>query len=842
MNPSIFKRYIISISLLLATIPECLNAQQGSHSAEAILNGKMNYPPSPPSPYTLSEDGFAKAALSKTPPPGVHPRIIFSPQDIPSIRDNLKITETGKKLNALLKAELDSLHFGSSFVARAYQALSTNNIEAYQKLAESGKALGTEFSDKLFQSAVITALKLEALDCLLHNDKARGVKAATAISNWAIILEPEVKKWRSSLFANDASRWGSWHALGSFELFSKHHLGDAYDVSFPFMTKVQRDRTRQVIAAITNGTYTFAQRLPSHLRMWNWVNFSNCLPLLALSIEGEKGYDERVYNRGVETMRDYIIYNYSKQGSSTESLGYTTSGWKDGVPAVIAMARRGNNLMLIDRFKAISKWMMNCMLPHEGEWLNHGDLGNYPPGFHEVMLHKKFYPNDPVVNINYSQVLSLFNKRPADIKENLFELIIISAGVTDILPKSAKTAQPLDFYDEERGNLVARSSWDKNALLLNFECRPDGFFANHEHADRGNFNIAALGRLWTPEGARSPESRHHNVVTIDGKGQGMFAAPGKWLGMFQHDVTVFGACDTKYAYDWFYPKAIVGVDTNSKKFNADRFSSYRPEAVRYQNTYIMEKETHPNVVSRFRGFDLDDSGMWDEDPWTLRIRHNPVQYAYRTAGMIRGKHPYILVIDDIKKDSLKRLYEWNMLVANDLALISIQEEDAAQNFLGPRVLARTKNFHTTLILGSEKIPAVNGVYKPAQGEPLLMIRVIEKTEPETLEYDTRPSPRLELFEKKDAFSSPGIHLGPGGRTWGLAKRVVIPSRSTTPSFKVLIYPYRHGIDELPGTDFSDKTNLYVKWKDQEEVISFKMDNNKTTLGIKQNGNTILEVK
>lgn len=796
---------------------------------------------------------FAKSKLSKVPKVGIHPRVLFSPSDIPDIQNRLKNTEVGKAVNAYMLAELSQTTRNPKVpIGQAVIALSKQDFESFKRLEASFLIDNPAFTDKVFRNSIIAMLRVDALECLLSNNQERGKIVAAAIASWAKNLEPEVEIWRKSLYPNDASRWGSWHALGSYALFATHHLGDAYDVAFNFMSTEQRTQTRRVIAKITNGAYTFANRLPAHLRSWNWVNYSNCLPTLALAIEGEEGYDAKVYQAGVEIMRDYINANYSLKGSSTESLGYTSGGWKDGVPAVLAMARRGDNLMLMPKYQAIKNWQLHVMLPQEGEWLNHGDLGNYPPGFHEIQLMKYFYPSNAIIDYNYQQVTKKMLAKPTEIKEMLFEAVILACDVSKTTngkwidyQQGKALQQTLDFFDEERGNLVSRNSWDKNAVQLNFECRPDTYYAGHEHADRGNFNIAALGRLWTPEGMRSPEGKYHNIITIDGRGQGYFPTPGKWLGYYQSADAVFGSCDTKYAYDWFWPKSIVSVDTNSTKFKSPRFALYRAEAVDYQQKYVMERDPHPNVKNKFSGVDFGDSGMWDEDPWPVRIAYNPVQYAYRTAGLVRGKHPYVVVFDDIKKDNQEHLYEWNMMLAADLEIVSIKEEDAAQNFLGPRVLERTNNFYTDIILGSELIPNKEGVYQPAKGEPLLLVRVLQKNNPADIRnYDIRPNPRLEVIEKKDTFSSPGVHLGPGGRTFGTAKRLVIPSRAASPDFKVMIYPFRYGIDPLPQTNFSDTAQLKIKIGEEQDIYQLKKDSTtgKTSFVLQKSGsNSSLKV-
>jgi hypothetical protein len=54
----------------------------------------------------------------------------------------------------------------------------------------------------------------------------------------------------------------------------------------------------------------------------------------------------------------------------------------------------------------------------------------------------------------------------------------------------------------------------------------------------------------------------------------------------------------------------------------------------------------------------------------------------------------------------------------------------------------------------------------------------------------------------------------------LAKRLVLPSRSVSPNFKVLLFPYLQG-EEAPKTSWnSDRTVLTVLWKDQRDIFTF----------------------
>lgn len=54
----------------------------------------------------------------------------------------------------------------------------------------------------------------------------------------------------------------------------------------------------------------------------------------------------------------------------------------------------------------------------------------------------------------------------------------------------------------------------------------------------------------------------------------------------------------------------------------------------------------------------------------------------------------------------------------------------------------------------------------------------------------------------------------------IGKRLVIPSRSSDPDFKVLLFPHAYG-DELPETFWNDdRSKLTVRFKDQNDIFYF----------------------
>ncbi len=765
--------------------------------------------------------GYQAKLLGKVPVTGKHPRLLFSEEEIPDIKNRLANTIVGQRLSAITQRRLEmGLLKDHSWTDQCVKALGARDFEQYEFLQKDPKPAEKESYN---QTPVLYDLQLGAFHALLNNDEQLGKKVAAAVAGWALHLEPKVEQWRSSPYPDNAGRWGSFHALGSYGLFSWHQLGYAYDLAQPFMSEEETATTRRVISKITNGAYFFGMNLPPQLRMWNWVHAGHCFTLLSMSIEGEEGHDPRVEQLAEECLQDYILYNYSKKGSSTEPVGYTSFGWLWGGQAAFAFARRGNPIFTTKRYREISRWHVQCLTPYGGHYVSHGDGGDRSPTQLEVMLMKYLYPEDHIIDYDYQQLVKKYFGNDKLDRTKDHQLIFESVIACD--PEKNEDGSLFDhefgkklglettWMDPERGTMISRTGWDKDAFYFNYECRPDSFYAGHEHADRGVFNIAALGRGWTLDGFRSVQSRYHNIVLVDGRGQGYFTPPGKVLQMTHHPKADFAVCDIKYAYDWFWPKAILGTDLNDDKFKAERFQHFKEQAESFQQNHSFELDPHPNVKAAFEGFELGDSGMWDEDSWSIRSPFNPVEYAYRTAGLVKGDHPYALIIDDIQKDQEERLYEWIMMLEDDLIPIKIDLHDNATG-VGLREKKAATRPYTDIVLGSDSIRRKGNRRFPKKGEPLLLVRFFELAFPEkAADYTMVPQARVETFEKKDMIT-------PGGRTFGMSKRLVVPSRSKSPRYKVMIYPYRHRLDTLPETNWQGES-ITIKINNQIDTLSFE---------------------
>jgi hypothetical protein len=365
---------------------------------------------------------------------------------------------------------------------------------------------------------------------------------------------------------------------------------------------------------------------------------------------------------------------------------------------------------------------------------------------------------------------------------------------------------PVTFFDAQRNSLITRSRWGPDQLQLQFEARNDSTSPNHQHADNGAFTLAGAGRVWADERFRGIESRHHSMVTIDNKGQGYFTPPAEWLGLVDNNDVTIAAVDTAYSYAWRWPGHLCGfvnLDDPRRQFLRWRSFTEKADAFLAENPSFNWQDhidRHPTVEKFYKGFEEGDPRIWDEYSRPLRIKHNPVEKAFRTAMLIRGDFPYVIIVDDIKKDDQERLYEWIMMLTPHTGLASIDTD--------------------RILLYDQTHPHVQkqqGVQRQFGTDvPMCLVQILERTIPE--DVYTNPQIRLELFELKDARG------WPNGRGEQLQKRLVIPSQAVEPKFKMLLYPHYSKHGQLPEISWNEKRDeVTVRFPEQVDVISFILD-------------------
>lgn len=847
----------LSISLVATPLgmgeTTVLRKLPGEISAEEVLDGKYPFPPSPAVDVRMDLAGFAPERISKIPAPGVHPRILLSPEDLPDLRRRLEETETGRALYKTLRQRTtDALRNPQQWSSELYSKLAAGDDAGALLLVKEHKGFPPGIGH---YQPWLYAIVLEAFDAMIAADPEKGKQAATAIATYTRLMKPQLELVLSGPMNDDVWRAKTSGPLTGYATSDQgmrdgvggHLLGYAYDFSYNFMTDAQRDDVRGVIATVTKGRLWMGARLPHHFRNWNWIVIGLQQPLLALAIEGEPGYDPRVYKLGVEIARDYLTYGVSATGQSTEAVGYTQFGLVWGNPFFVAATRRGDNLLAHSHHRAMLDWYLQSMEPSLNHFTSHGDGGDGPPAIWTLAMWRYFFPQDPKADFLWQCFATRSEGTPLaanaiDVKTDAatrhlpvpesfspftgnFHLIEpmlwASDGIKDGTNKpidyagGATLKQPKLMVDPVRGSLNARSGWDMDATTVQFECRVDSVSGSHEHADRTNFTFFALGRAWASDYFRSVETRHHNNILIDGLGQGFWPGPGEWLGHKETGDMLFVAADAKEAYNWWWPKQIASERADFGRFNHSRWSSYANESVLFYQKYAgvpVTKDSRPGVVAFWKGYENTDPRLWDEDSWPVRLPHNPVQRAFRSLAFHRGEKPWLLIVDNIQKDDQERLYEWLMQTGLNTEAVSINGNDIV---LGDATVTRD----------------ATGKPAPRKGDRQLLVRVLDLKDPaDPRSYMTKPSFRLEAYERRDTLL-PDNKTGAlsGSRSFGMDKRLVIASRSVAPCFKILLFPHRHG-EPLPQTTWNaDFTKLKIEAGGSKQELILKEEGGRTLL-------------
>ena len=828
-------------ALVLATAPIALGAsapnvpdlsleelsQLSGYTPEEI---QKNFPPIQewsridPSlqPDTLAAT-FDRSRFNPPPAPGEHPRVYFGPGDLPAIRERLEKDPVARAQWESIKARLlqlsprsedwegiprDAAGMKASWAGFVSRGLRPDLRAGYRgpwvggwvnELAAGGDPEGLKghwgepVSKAPGRQFLMNLLPWEAFRCLVENDEEGGRRAAAALTRICELFSqhPELYFYENN----------SWQKI--YQLLSSHAIGLAYDWGYPFLTDAQRQTVREFIAKVTRGkTFYAINQVPAFpAGTTNHITIHMNLLCMVLAIEGEQGYDPMVYERCLEGMRKWVYVAAGPLGVPFEDLTKSTYAPRWLIP----LAKRGEPMIGTEWFvNHVRKYQLGVMLP----WGDQFVFGNAIGKPRREATFKYAHPTDPVVDYIYSITdanQSLFGPDPhpewsnirttyaplwADVFTVERPLGLAADGSYDwqaardaMYAHLKKIGEPLTYYSDYGGVLTARTAWDADAAFLFFE--PRNVPGGHTFDSRNDFVIASHGRLWSTRGtywAAEGGSDRRSLIQIDGKGQGHQCLPGKTLEMVDSPLATFCAGDATMAYS--YKAGIY----NAKTGTGDQLYMDTPNQGRL-------------VPGKLPWMDL----TWGELPgWDNGIkgggRHsriapfNPVRYAYRTVGLVKGAHPYFVLADDLRKDDAVHQYDWLMQVPPDLKLLSS----------GP-----SEEGGASLVLGDE------------QGRRLL-IRVLEAGENAGEFEELVKGARLEPYSWKHHAKE--IEC----------LRLVLPLNSVTARYRLVMLPYKEG-DAVPQCAWNPKTRTAtVSYPGQTNRIRFaEGENNRTSIVLEQ---------
>jgi len=716
--------------------------------------------------------GFHHALLgSAVPPPGVYPRLLFSPEDVPAVAARVRANSLGRRSLLEMAVLLEKTWWNpESSDGQLFAKLASGDLAglAWAECAPGtppsniphtfkGQKPGIRHSHVAYVPECLTAM---AFYCLLTGDEARGRQAAAAVANYYRLREPLIDEWNaisdsefgSAYVRPDGTRCrlegngGATHWRGMHGLVAHMNLGLALDFAGTWMTVDEKELMRRVIAKATYGRRAYGQDGPARFRDVNWAGWDLPHFLAVAAIEGLEGFDREAYASNVETVRAFCDWGVDPAGVVFESNGKSPGSMQFVALSLVALARRGENLWGHPHWRRLLEGQIQMTSPSGRVTVNSGTQyaphSRQPLSFSLVDTFKAFFPSDRKADYLLSQAtvhLALGDEsmrlwlpegsdgagdRAALARQPHLRLPSPSypgfvRGVlydADYAPATrADLDLPLDFDAPVHGVFSSFSDRTTNAVWMNMMVRPNHYLgAGHHHADAGMIHFSALGVDWFAESSFSQcyDGAYHNLVLVNGLSQptnlpgfaNAYQAAATYLGATTAAGGGFAAADltASYSYRWLTQPAQSWPDsTRALGWEMDPSEEVRrlfAGTARMKLRFWWPSYTYCNFIP------------------TCRAPFNPMRHVFRTVGLVRGPHPYGLVLDDLRKDDQPRLYQWTaMLNAN------VRRATLPGTRPGERVLQHAP----------DAAPA-----RPDAGAPLLLVRclgAVDALEVETLD-------------------------------------------------------------------------------------------------------------
>lgn len=701
-------------------------------------------------PITAVEDrsGLDTTRVTPPPKPGVHPRVLLHPEDLPDLRRRLQETAAGKIAMGSLRGALAG---GIKRSEPVWSALAEGRTPPDAKIGDLAHLVTHEL-----------------LRCLIDEDAVGGRRAAAVVTEVAKALQAELRAHRATLAAKNPASAQDFQALAYVLRWGM--VGIAYDFGYDWMTDAQRDTIRAFLAESTKDMTQIGCDVPPALpaNTSNWIGFHLRQVHQTLAIEGEPGFDAGTAARLRGAIERLYTINVTERGELWEGMGKNWLMPENALP----FQRRGASILTLAKVRnQVRDYYLHAVSPWSKGWTFYDSNGGSActPHLSDILVMKHLYPQDPQVDYVYRcavgedyRVFKVMIR--GDHPMNVFSAIPYILFAHDYLPgrtleeaRAAATAgiDPVHF-DQDSGNLIVHSSWQPDALQMMVLARslPGG----HRFPDRGHLELKALGRSWSvyrnTHQADKENYRpiHRSLMTVDGRGPSNLA--GRCAAMETTSALTSLTVDTTLAYNW----SVGGKGRTDLTLNSFRLT---PSPIPWMSLPMSDL---PNWQTGMKGQEF------------VTKREPQVRHARRTAALIKGAHPWVLVADDLRQeDDEQHLFRWHLALDKDLTPGALVEETTPTGFRRD-------------ILVNEDAPG------PVPRR--LLVRVLSAEG---------------FLDPKD---------NPLSETKG--RSLELYAKAKDPRFRVLLFPHREG-EALPVTTWTAPDRLTVQWPEGAQQVEFQAD-------------------
>lgn len=616
-----------------------------------------NFPKPTPTYQTehFSEDRFDGKELS----PYTHPRLNMTMNDLPRIRESFLKSRHGHNNHSFMYLYTRT-QFGHDLSNYTPNSKLTDKKPQYapkNAFTIDGKYV---FNEHSHSSSARIALALEAL---LKADTKLARKLIEQMIISANLQQQCIDYWRSQ---NNPGWQHAYH-----DILGRRSTQIMYDYLYNWMTEDEKRTIRKVIATATAGNWSIGMyAMPAlYANRSNWQAWITGDMLIALqSIYGEDGFCQFTYDQAAQAVNNCAeIMNDPESGAHYEGMGKSNIN-STQMSVLSRMQPKGEKIISSKAlYNNVAKFHLHIGLPwtHKTVMYDQKNGGNAGIPSAPINVLHYAYPNDPIINYLKHTIddgaRSYTQHRPSTFGQESWMISSVYTqdwkgpdNLQEHLKQAVKEAgEPLAYFSDFRGQMISRSSWEKDALQLNFV--PRVIKGGHSAPTKGYFVVNALERQWFEFRSRANQhSRTNSCVTVDGEGQD---------GTMARSLHYSGAAETKGSNFDILSSELTGSyrQINNKWPNLN-YTRLKPDP---RPWFDMPKQylTHWYLGDRPYAPVYDDYDQFD--PVNYKGKQE-FEYAYRTALFARGNHPYIIIADDFKKDNKEREYIWHAALPDDL--------------------------------------------------------------------------------------------------------------------------------------------------------------------------------
>ncbi|KAA8493152.1 hypothetical protein FVE85_8597 [Porphyridium purpureum] len=816
-----------------------------------------------PAPMQLVLDGTGLPIrrLGMAPPPGVHPRVFFGPEDVDALRKRLQGTVVGRDALSFMEGVLFLLSHTIKDYNDKEKCRWSWRVTHQQNPRKNRLGNVGYYANGFNQYHALLHGKFDELQEIEgHNYTSWTIfTAKLAILAFKLLLFPNEKLAHELAEVLDAyARWNGCRPKPR-RFAGGLHLAMAYDFHYNSMSPAQRDRFRTFLAQ--NMDWCIACLDIGVATTSNWITLCQQTPIQLMAIEGE--LDEA--RDGVSNQRAALFF----KRCMLANYNFLTYGWyPSGQPfegqgkneqnnvMYVAFARRGYNFFAHPHAQAYATCYLNAtMWPDSSRAIHWDSLGGmmkqnplfdvlgtrfgYPTDLRAAFPYRAYMERDQAPGSGMIGCTNEIANLNAKFDNGLLNLLMLACDFLDVddakgagkasardpdgseggsapergalasrdWSRLSRASRPeLDFFCPYGGLLISRSDHSPDAIHFTMHTRQD--IGGHTHSDRNGISLIALRRAFiqnVPQfGFLTSTVWASGISKVDGRGLDLGRAPSKVV--WQQGSWMSGDATYAYNFEWAFRNGDgLPPDTPMKP------EPKKPRWIPVPETTNDFKHPAGRIPYAYGDLPYFQSAHWRHAPkissFQKRARAIQFDQMYRHAGVVRGAlHSYVLCVDDIALRDKQRdiAVEWGVILAKDLELLQHVPPKNGYNAATDLVLAEPEVSAIVKKNGAHHV-AASGPH-PSGARRMLLIRCLD---PGGLAAFSRVA-----FEP----------LEPGGTIparQGRPDNRLVLERVATPraSFRIMMYPHLD-TDPVPELKCSGDDAMELVWPDQSDRVTF----------------------